>query len=371
MIVVGSWSFTLSTPEIQYWAYDAGPYLTWANNQDPSNSITVCWHSKWITGSKVRYGLTPYNMENIATSSEFDRYHKVPISDLISNTTYYYEVIGFGIKEFTTAPIGGHNYTFSVWSDPRTNGNIDNALKGANLPEIMHNQLISDNIKLAFSINAGDITHRGVDYRTWQLWLKDISTNDFASNASHQIAIGNHERHDDWGMRYFSLYYPYKNTSYSFDYGNVHFSILDRLTSNYPWYRGDGAQHAKWLEEDLISHSESKFKVLVMHNNPLRLDLDNGNNTLIMEVVKNYGVDVIFTGHNHEYETKYINGTDIETAGSINYVENIVMMIGIGGNSLDPTYAGYCRIDVTEDSMTLRPYWVNGTQIENPFVIQK
>ena len=42
--------------------YNSGPYLTWSTNQDPTNSITVCWYSAIYTGSVVHYGLNITNL---------------------------------------------------------------------------------------------------------------------------------------------------------------------------------------------------------------------------------------------------------------------------------------------------------------------
>lgn len=40
------------------------------------------------------------------------------------------------------------------------------------------------------------------------------------------------------------------------------------------------------------------------------------------------------------------------------------MQIGIGGNSGNPDYGGYCQIDVTDESLTLKPRWISGSWMD-------
>lgn len=322
--------------EWEFYAYDVGPYITWGNGesgatQDPTSEITICWHSEYLATSKLRYGLDPENLDQTAASSSdgFGRFHKVPLSGLTPNTTYYYKVKNFPTKQFTTAPDTSFNYTFFLWADPRTNDGYDSAINQANLPKYMSEHAAADGTDVEFSICAGDITSRGVDYKTWKLWLSDITTNDFASNRSHMVAFGNHERHDDEGMVNLPNYYPcghsnprsFSDTCYSFNYGDVHFSLLDRWDYDDPWWGGDDDAHAQWLEDDLIANSDKKFKILVMHPNPVLGDSHSGDCESIVEVAKDNDVDVIFCGHWHSYSTRDFNGDYISSAGCLTVIE--------------------------------------------------
>src|SRR5271157_4437024 len=114
--------------------YDAGPYLTWSTNQDPTNSITICWYSAVDAASIVHYGTALDALTLQANNTEWGQNHKVAVTDLQPDTTYYYQVGVFPLKQFQTAPQGTFNYTVDVWADPRTNeGGIDD-------PNIMNDQ---------------------------------------------------------------------------------------------------------------------------------------------------------------------------------------------------------------------------------------
>lgn len=345
--------------DLEFMYYNAGPYLTWNNldgyTQDPTNSITICWHSKYLTTSKVRYGTEMDKLNRTASISGLSRFHKVPINGLQPNITYYYKIDGFSLKEFTTAPIGTFNYTILLWSDPRTNDPYKNAINGINMPQIMSNHMSTLGINPAFTICAGDISSRGVDYQTWKLWLNDISTQDFASNRSHVVAMGNHERHDDAGGRNVRYYYPYQakqdvQYSFSFNYGNTHYVILDRWVPETKWFYGSDLPHAQWLEQDLIENSGVDFTVLIIHTNPLLNDEHCGDCTNIMNVARNYGVDFIFCGHWHYYDTYDFNMDPV----SPGIVSNLTIMNGNGGTYTNIEYNGYCQLDVNATALTIK-----------------
>lgn len=361
-------------PRLQYWLYDSEPYLVWGNGQDPSDSITVCWHSSTYTFSEVKYGTTADALIKSARSDQYGQYHHVAISDLSPNTTYFYQIRRSSVYNFTTAAQGAHNFTYVYWADPRENNPLSSALKGPNMPKAITEHFAKSGTKIAFGIAGGDITSRGVDYETWKLWFDDISTNGFSCSTPIQIVAGNHERHDDSGGRNFAKYYPYEKNaagfSYSFDYGNVHFTVLDPWNEEYRWYGDDDTKYAEWLEKDLQDAADAKFRVLNIHPNPLLNDGHDGNCTQIMDVARNYGVDLILCGHWHSYNTWFLNGTVVNKTAGINDVPNLCMMIGMGGNTDDLNYAAYCQIDVTPDSIWIRPRWINGDWFES-YLIQK
>ncbi|MFX0103130.1 MAG: fibronectin type III domain-containing protein [Candidatus Hodarchaeota archaeon] len=339
----GSILLPIALETIPFHYHDTGPYLTWSNGQDPTNSITVCWHSSWNTGSMVEYGLSPDNLDRTASAIEFDVFHHVKISGLEPDTTYYYKVQGFDLKQFTTAPDSAHNFTFAVWSDPRTNNGYN--LDGPNMPELMHEILGAGGYDPAFSLCTGDIVQFGVYPEVWKLWLEDITTDDFASNRSHVVAIGNHARHSDPTARNFHKYYPYDNTSFSFDFGQVHFIILDifrvDVPEPYSWWDKVPAHLMTWMQNDLTS-SNATFKVLALHPTPITSGGLPINDTHCGDIGEdltnlaiNYGLDAIFSGHWHRYTHALYGGCHIFT-------------LGVGGNdgySLDGG-SGFLRVDV-------------------------
>ncbi|MBD3351697.1 MAG: hypothetical protein GF364_09455 [Candidatus Lokiarchaeota archaeon] len=381
-----------------YTYYDAGPYLTWDNDQATSDAITVCWHSALPQGSVVEYGTTPDNLDQYAATDEFGRYHKVPLEDLNPSTRYYYRVNNqnFGIKSFLTGPAEGTfdaEFSFIMYADPRTNNGI-NAITDPddphqeNLPDYIMDRTITDGTDIAFSVIAGDIVGTGPSYDSWSLWLNDISTKDFASNHSHVVAIGNHEHHDDPQIINMHKYYPQTDYTYSITYGQMYILMLDLYDYEAgEWKDVNFPQDVKdKAASELAAHSHYPFKIISAHQSPINYgEFSTGGHhgnisTEVFDLCDTYDVDFYFCGHSHHYEVW-------------NYTDTVYMMAGIGGNTNRKTWnyagestdvtdnggthldsgeweSGWIQVDVTADQMNIETYLVNGT-IASSITIEK
>lgn len=372
----GSVLVVFTAERVPFWWYDAGPYLTWDVDQDPARGITVCWHSGPRTPSRVTYGTDPVALNRTARGdgpAGWSQFHHVRLDALAPNTTYFYRVSGWPVKNFTTAPAGSHAFTFCAWSDPRTNNGYDTAVTRPNLPAAMARDLAAQGVPPAFSLCTGDITERGVDFETWKLWLEDITTADWASNASHQVAIGNHERHDDCTGRNMRDYYPYQVYNYSFTYGDLHVTVLDPWDYEECWWNAVPADQLAWLARDLQRHNASAFKVVALHPSYFYFGRFHYNFEAFHAVCQAGGVDVVISGHTHHYEVSRLDDV-------------LYCVIGIGGNRnfggyheasteardagavlLDAGHlaAGYLQVDVTPACMHVRPRLINGTWLRS------
>ena len=105
--------------------------------------------------------------------------------------------------------------------------------------------------------------------------------------------LGNH---DDPNQRFYTPFNMAGKRYYSFKKGNVRFFVLD---SNYM----DPAQLA-WLEPEL-KNSGSDWKIAYFHH-PLYSSGMHGSQTDLRVVIEplflKYGVDVVFSGHEHFYQ---------------------------------------------------------------------
>ena len=112
-------------------------------------------------------------------------------------------------------------------------------------------------------------------------------------DVEFHAALGNH---DDPNQRYFKPFHLDGNRYRTFKKGNVRFFVID---SNYL----DPAQ-MQWLEKEL-SQSGSDWKIAYFHH-PLYTTARRGPEVEVRAVLEplfvKYGVDVVFTGHEHIYE---------------------------------------------------------------------
>src|SRR5690606_41017946 len=94
---------------------------------------------------------------------------------------------------------------------------------------------------------------------------------------------------------------------YSFDYGNIHFIVLD--SDDTP--RSVGSPMYQWLEADLAATTQD-WKVAYFHHPPYsKEDSDNNNKEtqmreIIMPVLEAHGVDLVLVRHSHNWQRSYL-----------------------------------------------------------------
>lgn len=119
-------------------------------------------------------------------------------------------------------------------------------------------------------------------------------------------ALGNH----DWGVNrakpHLNYFDPHKQkTFYDFVQGPVHFFILNSNKEE-PDGVSSTSPQARWLKKGLAA-STSAFNVVVFHHPPYSSGR-HGSNTYMRWPFKNWGADVIFSGHDHIYERLLVDG---------------------------------------------------------------
>ena len=107
-------------------------------------------------------------------------------------------------------------------------------------------------------------------------------------------SLGNH---DDPSQRFYAKFNMNEKRYYSHDTGDVRFFALD---STYM-----GPEQLTWLQEEL-SKSDHKWKIVYMHHPMYSSGLRHGSTPSLRSALEplflKYGVDVVFSGHDHFYE---------------------------------------------------------------------
>jgi hypothetical protein len=97
--------------------------------------------------------------------------------------------------------------------------------------------------------------------------------------------------------------YP-RMANFSFDYGNAHWTVLD-ANSYVDWT--DPALRA-WVERDLASARGATWRFVTFHQpgfNSSKKHFDEQRMRLLAEVFEAGGVDLVFSGHVHNYQRTY------------------------------------------------------------------
>jgi hypothetical protein len=133
------------------------------------------------------------------------------------------------------------------------------------------------------------------------------------ANIPHMGVRGNHEGGATYWKRYWPQPYQPGGLYFSFDYGPMHVVMLDQYTS----YNAGSTQY-NWLRDDLAA-STKKWKFIVLHEPGWSAGGGHGNNTTVQRdiqpLAEQYGVAIIFGGHNHYYARATVNGVQHLTVG--------------------------------------------------------
>ncbi len=277
-----------------------GPYL----NSLLATGVTVCFVTDTAVAASVEYGPTAAYGYTASESAALAN-HQISLSGLQPDTTYHYR-ISYGNYSssdysFTTAQGYIHPYDFLVYGDTRTN-------------HTAHQMVVNQAMNYGgdFLMNTGDLVSDGENPADWPPFFEDIQP--YAQNHSYWPCLGNHENDAALYYQYFSL--PGNEKWYSFDYGQTHFIVLD--SNNYLNYM-QGSEQYNWLKSDLQANQQDwKFIFVMLHHPPYSGSNRDPNydvrNTLC-PLFEQYGVDVVFNGHDHYYCHSYANGIHYVVSG--------------------------------------------------------
>ena len=251
-----------------------------------------------------------------------------------------------------------------------------------------------------FFIDLGDLVDNGEDEYQWQTWFKTVTP--WITEMPLAAAVGNHEAYSlDWKVtmpeRYVSLFdlpengdTALKNHYYSFDWGDVHFTVLDTsLAEEQEWAPDLFEKQKVWAEKDIQS-SKKKWKVVLMHKDPLQYGFADSNRPhreegfspegeFFMPLFDQTGVDLVLSAHLHTYRDRgHIYDFKREEKGPV-YV-----ILGLGGNvrypglwkdhALDeyvapqPETDNYTVLESKENELVLTGYLPDGTELHQTVV---
>jgi hypothetical protein len=295
-----------------------GPYL----QQGSSNSIIVRWRTTDSASSKVNYGLTPENLNFVASDSTLTTNHEVKLSNLTPNTRYYYAVgdsvmfVDSGVEVyFTTAPVLDSIQSTRMW----VIGDSGTANQNAkNVYNAYRNFTANRNTDLWLML--GDNAYDDGTDSEYQAGVFDMYP-ELLKQTTVWSTIGNHDERT--ANTYFDIFtLPEQGevggessgteNYYSFNHANIHVVVLDSVISN----RSSTGAMVEWLKKDLQGNT-SQWLIAIWHYPPYSKgshDTD-GSSTYaairanFLPLLESYGVDFVLTGHSHSYErSKFIKG---------------------------------------------------------------
>jgi predicted phosphodiesterase len=270
-------------------------------------------------------------MVNMTVTTE----HEVRLTNLASDTQYFYEIGS------TTMALQGNAENYFVTMPPLS---TKRKIRVVGFGDCGNNSQNQKDVRDAFisfrGTNPTDVMllmgDNAYDYGyEWEYQNKffDFYQSNLLKNCKLYPVLGNHDYNNSESatalrgdpVHYFECFTLPKNAEcggtpsgteayYSFDYGGIHFIMLDSYgTENgKKLYDTTGIQ-AQWLKADLTANTQ-KWTIAVMHHPPYTKgshDSDAEWDLALMReqvnpILERFGVDIALYGHSHVFERSFL-----------------------------------------------------------------
>jgi hypothetical protein len=233
------------------------------------------------------------------------------------------------------------------------------------------NNILDKNPELILGL--GDYDYYGPDANCWLERVQPI-------DDKMKIAIGNHEVEMESKFAQYIEHFNLTNQYYSFDYQNVHFTVMSDYVS---WEIG--SEQYRFVQNDLAKAAADPnidWIIVVHHNNAYSSTANSVISGAFGQwkaayhpLFELYNVDLVLQGHHHSYQRSYpiqYNSdtssnpiiTDENTNTYTNAEGQIFLTVGTGGAGLHPLNGnkapylvtaqeevhGFLNVDVTNNN---------------------
>lgn len=294
--------------------------LSWTAS--PATTMTVTWRA----ASSVTSGIVQYqegerlnanarqikaDAQDFTTDLGAARLFSATLVDLKPKQVYSYRV-GDGqrwsrLRSFTTAEQRPRAFKFLIFGDsqaPLSGEPHYNTWRNT-----VHNAF-NAHPDAKFMVNVGDLVDWGQRGEHWNAWF--AAAEGIIDRIPIMPATGNHESYGSkvtarpqyWTSQ-FTL--PQngpeglKEQAYSYDYGPVHFVVLDSQQDEQKQYGDILTPQQAWLDADLAA-SKATWKVVFFHRSPYTAMPKRTNDNIkaaFCPILEKHGVDLVFNAHDH------------------------------------------------------------------------
>jgi len=314
---------------------ERAPYLQMAS----ANGMTLRWQSSIAYRGVVKYGLTEENLTGLSLESESREGHEVRLTGLKPATRYYYRAgshdgkfTAGGLNRFVTSPLTGTEQAgrFVVLGDPGVAIPGQAKVRDATLQWLRENKRPNRAIMDAL-LSTGDNAYSSGKNEEFQYQFFEPYKAILAQFPVWPV-YGNHDARR-WS--FFEIFsFPTQAESggvasgtehyYSFDYGQIHFVILDSQASR----RNVDGEMANWLRQDLKANQQP-WLISLFHHPPYTKGSHNSDSHYdsrgrmfdmrenILPILERSGVDLVLSGHSHMYERSYLADCHYGTSDSL------------------------------------------------------
>ncbi len=344
-----------------------GPYL----GRPGDTSVAVIWDTDTPAASRLDYNV-PGAPPITITEPILTTHHVIAIDGLESGATYEYEVYSdatpLAAASTFTAPRGPAETTFSfaVVGDTATASSEELAVT-----DQIADQLAGSGVDLL--VHTGDVVYPSGQASSYQAQFFTPMA-DILLHAPVLPALGNHDVRSADGAPLLTTFIVPSNgvdspsRFYSIRQADALFVCLDVETSTY----GAGSPQYEWLVRTLAS-AAARWKFVFFHEPPYSASNHDGLVRLILcPLFEKYGVDIVFSGHEHLYERTWPIHDFVRDGRGVIYITEG----GGGGSPLsvfransDTAFAaskhGYVDVRVDGDALILTAYDPDGAVLDS------
>lgn len=373
-------------------------YVRQLITNDSTTARTIMWQSEQSeVQAVVEYRLQGTEKIDLITANEekFTDYkvttyiHSATINNLKPEKSYEYRV-GYDNKRGDWKPLntaGQGKFKALIFPDSQSNDYSD-------WKKIAQTARRA-NPDADFFVNMGDLVDNGEDPVQWKAWFNSLEG--VIDEIPGALVLGNHETYNmDWKVRmpdaYLKLFdlpsngnTDFKNQYYSFDYGDVHFVVLNTQVDEMSDFQPEvlDAQLA-WLEQDM-ANTQKMWKVVLMHKDVLTYEIKNRTNRtagvseigkIFMPLFDKYNVDVVLTAHLHTYRRRgHIYNFHPAKQGPLYIVTGVAGNVRYANFWIDhpwdefvapqPETNNYLTLEATSQFLRIETFLPSGEKIDN------
>jgi predicted phosphodiesterase len=307
-----------------------------------SSSVTIAWEPERAGGmQRLVWGNPPHT--TVEGERALGGLYEAKVTGLPPAATYGYYVLSghtrSAMGRFETAPAGASPFRFAVLGD--THGNFSG-----------HDRVVHTILPFApdFVLHTGDIESHHDTYREFfQVEEKLLR------NAVIFPSPGNHDHFRDY---HYAFARP---TWYSFRWGNAFFVSISTKDAYLP-----GSAQYEWVESQLQAAraDPSITWIFAYHHYPVWSSGPSGWKVNVAaslnELYTKYRVDMVFSGHDHDYERVERDGVVYVVTGGGSVTTSVRGATVDGQEYFEAALHGLI-VDVDGNSLDLRAYRADGS----------
>ena len=354
-----SFNFIMSgTPAPGVAVITRGPYLQKAND----TSVVIRWRTNIPTPSMVDYGLSTSTLLNSKADTSSVIEHILPVDSLNALTKYYYQIrtstdtLLFPNESiyFKTYPQTGSETPLTAWILGDCGTGTNNA---RNVRNAYYNYIGTNETDMMLFLGDNAYTN-GTDTEYQSAIFQNMYEQKLRNTISWSC-MGNHDGNSansntQTGPYYDIFSFPKEGECggvasgteayYSFDFGTIHFVVLDSHESP----RNVGGPMYQWCEDDLQATMATWIIALWHHPAYTKGSHNSDTEIQLIEMRENflplfeaYGVDLVLSGHSHSYERTFLLNGHYGLSSTFNPATHTIGITGSGSGQIENNGAYY------------------------------